>query len=236
MRRTGPDKDTNMQQNVNLHCMHSDRVAMIASESNSPTSSHQQSAANPTPFTPEEVAARKARMNADLIEALKSPCPPGTTPYIIGIGLYTHVEGPPRATLYPDEKPQPQQEFLPVRIPKNGGSRVSQPDELVRNLWEQLEKAVEEEEEIVGKTELGLKELKKRYGGLDPPKNARPPLQYAQQQHDGIQGDVAAPVVITTGAGNMNPPANGRTQSLVGGVTSLAVDNEDVSMGGTEVE
>lgn len=244
--QSGPGKDNNMRHIVNSPHIHSDRAAMIASESDSPTASHQQSApdaptseepsAKFTPLASEEAAARKARMNADLIDAFKTPCPPGTTPYVTGIGLYTHVEGPPRAPLYHGEKPQPQQEFFPVRIPKHSGSRISQLDELVGKLWEQLEKAVEEEEEIVGKTELGLKELKKRYGGLDPPKNSRPPVQYIQQQHDGLQKDTAAQGGTTAGAGNMNPPPYGRIQSLAGGVASLAVRDEDVSMGGAEVE
>jgi hypothetical protein len=124
-----------------------------------------------------------------------------------------------------------------VRIPKHSGSRISQLDELVGKLWEQLEKAVEEEEDIVGKTELGLKELKKRYGGLDPPKNLRPPVQYIeQQQHDGLQKDAAAQGGTTAGAENMNPPPYRRIQSLAGGVASLAVRDEDVRMGGAGVE
>ncbi|KAL1795752.1 hypothetical protein ACET3X_005976 [Alternaria dauci] len=220
---------------------------MVASEYDLPTASHQESApngpatdaspANLTPLTPEEAAARKARMNADLIDAFRSPCPPGTTPYVTGIGLYTHVEGPPQAPLYPGEEPQPQQEFFPVRIPKNSGSRVSPLDELVEKLWEHLVRAVEEEEGIIGKTELGLKELKKRYGGLDPPENSRLPGHHIQQQqHDGLQEDAATQGSTTTGAGNMNPPPNANIQSLAGGVASLAVRNEHVSMRGAEAD
>jgi hypothetical protein len=175
-------------------------------------------------------------MNADLIDAFKSPCPPGATPHVTGIGLYTHVEGPPRALLYPDEKPQLQQEFLPVRIPRSSGSRRSQPEGLVEKLWEQLEKTIEEEEEIIGKTELGLNELRKRYGGLDPPKNSRPPVRFVQYQHDGTQRDTAAQGGTKIDVGNMNPPANDSIQSLAGRSASLVVENEDVDMGGTEVE
>ncbi|KAI4621540.1 hypothetical protein J4E80_003910 [Alternaria sp. BMP 0032] len=223
---------------------------MISSADQAASAAREQNAANPpvfekpptstTPLPPDVAAARKARMNADLIGAFKSTCPPGTTPHITGVGLYTHVEGaPPQSPMYPDENPQPQPEFFPIRIPESRGNESSQPDEEVQKLWNELELAVETEEELIATTELGLKELRKRYRALPPPKNSRSPVQRGQQQSDVTQGDTAAQGGTTTSAGSMSAPSaptKPRGQSLASVMSTLAVGNENTSKGGTEPE
>lgn len=209
MLKAGPGKTTNMLQCAISHYLHPDRAAMTSSADESSSTSRQQSAANapafgkpPTstmPLPSDVAAARKARMNADLIDAFKSTCPPGTTPYITGVGLYTHIEGaPPQSRIYPDENPQPQPEFFPIRIPEGRGNESSQPDEEVQKLWNEFELAIETEEEMIATTELGLKELRKRYRALPPPKDSRSPVQHVQQQPDVTQGDTAAQGGTTT--------------------------------------
>ncbi len=245
--RVHADKDTNLRQSASSYHINPDQPAVMTSASKSPSASRQQSAANAstsetpstsiTPLPPDVAAARKARMNADLINSLKSTCPPGETPYITGVGLYTHVEGPPpRAPLYPGEIPQSQPAFLPVQTPRDGKSRGSQSDEPVTKLWKELKVAVEEEQETARQIELGINVLMKRFGGLPPPKHSQSPVQYLQQQRDGVQGDAEAQASTTTSAANMNAPANGRSQSLAGVMASLTVGNKDVGKAGTEVE
>ncbi|KAI4666188.1 uncharacterized protein J4E88_010483 [Alternaria novae-zelandiae] len=224
---------------------------MISSNDQTSSAAREQNATNPpvfekpptstTPLPPDVAAARKARMNADLIGAFKSTCPPGTTPHITGVGLYTHVEGaPPHSPMYPDENPQPQPEFFPIRIPESRGNESSQPDEEVQKLWNELELAVETEEELIATTELGLKELRKRYRALPPPKNSRSPVQRGQQQQpEAMQGDTSAQGGTTTSAGSMSAPSaptKPRGQSLASVMSTLAVGNENTSKGGTEPE
>ncbi|KAI4706172.1 hypothetical protein J4E89_009226 [Alternaria sp. Ai002NY15] len=223
---------------------------MISSADQTSSAAREQNATNPpvfekaptstTPLPPDVAEARKARMNADLIGAFKSTCPPGTTPYITGVGLYTHVEGaPPQSPMYPDENPQPQPEFFPIRIPEGRGNESSQPDEEVQKLWNELELAVETEEELIATTELGLKELRKRYRALPPPKNSRSPVQRGQQLPDVTQEDTAAQGGTTTSVGSMSAPSaptKPRGQSLASVMSTLAVGNENTSKGGTEPE
>ena len=250
MFKARPEKSINMRQSAISHHLHPDRAAMISSADQSSSAAREQNATNPpvfekpptstTPLPPDVAAARKARMNADLIGAFKSTCPPGTTPYITGIGLYTHVEGaPPQSPMYPDENPQPQPEFFPIRIPEGRGNESSQPDEEVQKLWNELELAVETEEELIATTELGLKELRKRYRALPAPKNSRSPVQRGQRQPDVTQEATAAQGGTTTNAGSMSAssaPANPRSQSLASVMSTLAVGNGNADRGGTEVE
>jgi len=250
MFKARPEKTTNMRQSAISHHLHPDRAAMISSADQSASAAREQNAANPpvfekpptstTPLPPDVAAARKARMNADLIGAFKSTCPPGTTPYTTGVGLYTHVESAlPQSPMYPDENPQPQPKFFPIRIPGGRGNESSQPDEEVQKLWNELELAVETEEELIATTELGLKELRKRYRALPPPKNSRSPVQRGQQQPHMTQGDTAAQGAATKSAGSMSAPSaptKPRGQSLASVMSTLAVGNESAGRGGIDVE
>jgi hypothetical protein len=121
-------------------------------------------------------------MNADLISAFKSPCPPGTTPYITGVGLYTHIEGP---ALPNEQDLPPQPEFLPVRRPAGSEDSGSLIDEDVRKLWSDLCNVIQDEDRVIGKTELGLKELTKRFEGFSVPEGSTTPVQF----ESGKEGD-----------------------------------------------
>jgi hypothetical protein len=189
-----------------------------------------------TPLPPDVADARKARMNADLIDAFKQPCPPDTTPYVTGIGLYTHVEGPLRAPQYSGENPQPEPEFLPIRIPESRRKPSSQPDEAVAKLWKEVEAAVKTEEKAIGTTVPGFNELRKRHGALPPPKNSKSPVDRVQRQTDGMQGATATQNGTTTSVGNMGAPTNLRSHSLSGVLATLAAGNENAGGGSTDAE
>jgi hypothetical protein len=198
------------------------------------------SAARPSlPLPPETTAARKARMNAELISAFKRPCPLDTNPSIKGIGLYTHVEGPAIASPAPLGKDaQLEPEFLPLVNLTGSGALATQMSGERRKVWEELRDAVAEEEVIIGETELGLKELRKRYGGLDAPVSSRGQGKKAvtQQQHTVGSEDGEVTDGATATPGNKNSTTNGRRPSLGPVMASLAVGNGDVAMGGTEPE
>ncbi|KAF1829870.1 hypothetical protein BDW02DRAFT_465412, partial [Decorospora gaudefroyi] len=177
---------------------------------------------------PDVAAVRKARMNADLIRMFKRPCPPETDPTIKGIGLYTHVEGPPKIPLYPHQKYlDPEPEFLPLEKPLGSEGTSSQMSEDVRKLWEEVRDIIQAEEEAIGTTELGLKELKKRYGGFDAPETASVPAQQVVLQ----QQDAAMQEEIAVHDGTTNSPVNGRRPGVNG---SSATGNGDMAMTGTE--
>lgn len=116
------------------------------------------------------VEMRKALMNVDLINALKSTGPSGVQPYITGVGLYTHAEGPSNVTIstqrgFLQSKPR----FLSVSRnfeSKNSGSKLPKK---VHRVWESLRDILKVEEETIGRLELGLEHLKQRYGGLPVP-------------------------------------------------------------------
>jgi hypothetical protein len=124
--------------------MHPERSAMIASASNTATAPR-----STFPLPPDVAAARKKRMNADLVSAMIRPCPPGANPSIKGIGLYTHIEGPARASPDPQGKDtQSEPEFLPFKGPAGNGAMGSQMSEEALKVWEELRDAVEEEEKV----------------------------------------------------------------------------------------
>jgi hypothetical protein len=217
--------------------MHPERSAMIASASNTATAPR-----STFPLPPDVAAARKKRMNADLVSAMIRPCPPGANPSIKGIGLYTHIEGPARASPDPQGKDtQSEPEFLPFKGPAGNGAMGSQMSEEALKVWEELRDAVEEEETIIGKTELGLKELKKRYGGLEVPDTSKPTthsrrILATRSRKVTMAEDGAAQTGTTAAPGNPIATANGRRPSLGAVMATLAAGNGDGATGGTEVE
>jgi hypothetical protein len=131
-------------------------------------------ARNPEPLPPDVAAARKARINQDLIEIFNMPCPPGTIASAQGIGLYTHVLGPPPpAPKYPHEKyKKVDPVFLPIGGPivfKKAGGVGAPIDEAVNNVWKQIEAAVVEEEKHASQGGTAIEHLKERYDALEVP-------------------------------------------------------------------
>jgi hypothetical protein len=159
---------------------------------------------------PDVEEARKARINAQMIELFERPCPPDTTASVQGIGLYTHVAGPPAPPpLFPHMKYLQQTSnpgFLPTGGPKeisNAGALECPVGDDVKRAWRDVKDAVNEEKRHVAFTEKNLDQLKARYGALDAP-----------------DGSAAG-----AGAGQ---PQNGRQGSIDSG------SNRDVVMTGTE--
>ncbi|KAF1944936.1 hypothetical protein EJ02DRAFT_452023 [Clathrospora elynae] len=199
-------------------------------------------AANLTAIPPDVAAVRKTRMNADLISAFKQPCPPGSNSSVKGVGLYTHVEGSPKAPWYPHEKhTQLEPEFLPIDIRTRFGhwGLESKICEDVKKVWEEVRDVVQEEEELVGTTELGLNPLKKRYGGLDVPDSSRPrsgdqELQVALQHQDAAMQEEITVQDRTAQSGNVGESSGARDPPIAVELAQMRRGNQDVVMGGTE--
>ena len=140
-----------------------------------------------TPLPPDVAAVRKQRMNTDLISAFKRHVPPGTTPYVKGVGLYTHIEGFP--SLETPLNPQP--EFFPLCPLPPPGNQIQRsplpPD--IESLWEELCDVIQQEEQIVGQMELGLVELRKRYKGLDVPGGSHAPAREEGKRHATVANE-----------------------------------------------
>ncbi|CAA9963711.1 hypothetical protein PTMSG1_07071 [Pyrenophora teres f. maculata] len=169
---------------------------------------------------PDVAAVRKHRMNTDLINAFKRHVPAGTTPYITGIGLYTHVEGSPS----PEVFLHPQPEFLPLRPAPPPSQRTPLPPE-IQIVWEELWDVMHEEERVIGQMELSLVKLQKRYKGLDVPEGSHAPTW------DGETRDSGAVRQDSMMVGNEKRLIRRQSSSLV---SSLTAGMQDVSMGGME--
>lgn len=153
------------------------RDVTMESPVNPPTISRRSSVANlahtsvSNNIDPTDVAEmRKARMNSDLISAFKSTSYPGIKPYITGVGLYTHIEGPSKLPKSPQEETLPSQpRFVPIQRLAGSEESGSKLPEKVRNVWEDLRDIIKAEEKVVGKFELRLEHLTQRYEGLPVP-------------------------------------------------------------------
>ncbi|KAF7448530.1 hypothetical protein Ptr902_03979 [Pyrenophora tritici-repentis] len=169
---------------------------------------------------PDVAAVRKHRMNGDLINAFKRHVPPGTTPYVTGIGLYTHVEGPPS----PEVFLHPQPEFLPL-FPAPPPSQRTPLSPEIQSVWEELCEVMHEEKQIIGQMELSLVELRKRYEGLDVPEGSHAPTRGGETRVRGLVRQ------DSTTIGNEKGLVRRRSSGLV---SSLTTGMQDVSMTGTE--
>jgi hypothetical protein len=104
-------------------------------------------------------------------------------------------------------------------------------------VWEELRDAVEEEDSIIGKTELGRKELKKRYGGLDVPDTSKPQPRFPlRRRRTAMPENVEARDGTNAASGSTNSIADGRHLLLSAVMATLAAKSRDVAMRGTEVE
>ena len=129
-----------------------------------------------SPLPPDVAAARKHRINSELVVLFKRPCPPNSNPTAKGIGLYTHVEAPAKTPQFPHER---YVKSDPVFLPIGGARRVgrtgilgAQMSDEIRQVWKDLRDAVDEEEKVTGNAGSSAEDLKERYGGLDVPEKA----------------------------------------------------------------
>jgi hypothetical protein len=130
-------------------------------------------------------AARKRRINNDLVTLFRNSCPTNTTASIQGIGLYTHASFP---TLSEEATAQefPPPKFLPIggpdRILKDQSVPEAPISEDVQELWKQVQAVVNEEENCVGESDQSIEQLRERYGALNVPDANEDTTSLAQQQ------------------------------------------------------
>jgi hypothetical protein len=137
-----------------------------------------ETAARPRPLSPEEDAARKTRINNEMVSCFKLPCPVNTNLSIQGIGLYTHVAA------------QTQGNSNPVFLPIGGPKRVAKDEscleapvsEEVDQVWQHVQLAVKDAERQPGQGGMSVDKLKERYGALDAPEQKTITPQQAQVQ------------------------------------------------------
>lgn len=136
----------------------------------------------------EDEDARKSRINSELVQLLQTPSLPGRAASVQGFGVYTHVQ---IKRIDENGRPQDTSEimFLPVggpnKVRKARGESQVPVDDNVRQAWNKVEEAVDEEERLLHERDLDLQKLKERYGGPGVPEHttlARPDAQFQQQQ------------------------------------------------------
>ncbi|RMZ72808.1 hypothetical protein GMOD_00009857 [Pyrenophora seminiperda CCB06] len=169
-----------------------------------------------TPLPPDVAAVRNQRINSDLISAFKRPVPPDTTPYITGVGLYTHIERLPPQDAHAPSPPV----FFPLDPPPPRSQTQRSPlPPAIQNVWEELCAVMKEEEQSIGQMELGLVALKSRYESSDAPERSHPPVE---------EGEVKGAGRVVTA--EKEPELLRRRSS--GFVSGLTAGIRDVSMGG----
>ncbi|KAH7089995.1 hypothetical protein FB567DRAFT_316072 [Paraphoma chrysanthemicola] len=186
-------------------------------------------AAEPEPLPPDVEAARKQRINLDLISALKLPCPSNTTASIQGIGLYTHA-APPAQTSPSKHGQNVNLAPEPVFVPIGGTQRLSRlknavPPRIsneVADLYKKLQQEMHAEEKHFGHGGVSMDKLKERYGGLDVPQEDEAAIAELQPQPE-LQQMLESLRKAVIGQDD-------RRVSLGGGVTG------DIVMGGAEQE
>jgi len=187
------------------------------------------------PLPPDVDAARKARINSELIEVFRRPCPADATPSIQGIGLYTHVAGPPAPALVFPHMKYMQKASNPVFLQIGGPAGISKEGNVleapisddVKRAWKDVQEAVDREKAHLAHTDLDVDSLKERYGALDKNAGAQPKLQpHLQHIMDRMQ-DATMTGIQNTAAGAGQQP-NGRRASGEDGLS------RDVTMGGTD--
>jgi hypothetical protein len=138
-----------------------------------------------TTFLPSDVeAARKERINNELVALFRLPCPAKATASVQGIGSYTHTSATVRSGGTATRGPL-RPEFLPIGGPNRvlkGKDELEAPlSEELQQLWKQIEAAVNEEEKFFGEAGMSEEQLNERYGALKVPHaNAQNQQQWQQ--------------------------------------------------------
>jgi hypothetical protein len=177
---------------------------------------------------PDVEAAHKTRINNDLIKVFRCPCPPNTVPCIQGIGLYTHVTGPPAPPpLFPHMKYTQRSApptFLSIGGPKQivrEGSLEGSISDDVKRAWKDVQEALDKQSQDVAHADMDVDQLKKRYGALEVPSHD---TDLDQPQEKGKQPDGRRP---STGDGLAREVVMGGTDEARRGSTSATWSGND---------
>lgn len=127
------------------------------------------------PLSPDADAPRRARINKDLIEIFRRPCSADARPSMQGIGLYTHVAGPPVTPPQGPHMHYAPRDSNPVFLHVGGPTGMLRESDVllapvgddVNRAWRAVQQAVDKEVEHVAQTDLDMGSLKERYGALD---------------------------------------------------------------------
>lgn len=151
---------------------------------------------NQDPPHSEADAARKKRVNNELLDILKQARQLRAPTSIRGVGLYTHAANLQSSDVT-DAQRSTNATFLPIGGPNREGKKASQPlapiDGEVLKVFKEVRQAVNEEEQhaSIRQSRLTTEQLKERYGGLDPPQasSATVPDSAEQKQVKKIRMD-----------------------------------------------
>ncbi|KAF2633259.1 hypothetical protein BU25DRAFT_405180 [Macroventuria anomochaeta] len=157
------------------------------------------------PLPPDVQAARKARINSDIIKLCSKPIPLYSHPTAHGIGLYTHVAGTKTVARNPHSAFADKRDGEVALLPLGGPKKIvpsklhEPPNKELAAIYKELQDAVKAEEKIwsdmrVAADERGeapndayrmsLDTLKKKYGDVNAP-----PPESAMSQRDSKQQD-----------------------------------------------
>ncbi|KAF2024985.1 hypothetical protein EK21DRAFT_14308, partial [Setomelanomma holmii] len=116
------------------------------------------------------------RVNRELINALKTPCPPNAAASIQGIGLYTHIASQVQtasSSMHETHTKVSDPVFMPIGGPKRLklGTNVVQArvSNEVKEIYERLRQEIDAEEKHQGQGGVSIERLKEQYGGLEVP-------------------------------------------------------------------
>jgi hypothetical protein len=166
------------------------------------------------PLPPDVEAARKDRVNNEMVALFRQPCPAKRTASIQGIGLYTHASGIMLVNGTTTRRPL-RPEFLPIGGPNKilpGKSELAAPlSEELQQSWKQMEATVNEEENLIGEADLNEEQLRERYGAMNAPDKIQKQWQEWMEAVHKMQVSRISGGVATGGTDNEGGVSNRTT-------------------------
>lgn len=170
--------------------VHPERALTLSTRQSKTTATPTESPVPAEPLSPGAEAARKERINQDMMELLNVTTldrrqPPNTKASAQGVGLYTHTSVLGSFDGKNAQRPSPP-EFLPLGGPLgiltlNGMSQEHLSEEMEK-IWKQAEATIIEEEKLVQEASMSEEQLRQRYGTLNVPDLDEAAVAQAQKQ------------------------------------------------------
>jgi hypothetical protein len=161
--------------------------------------------ASAEPLPPDVEAARKDRVNNEMVALFRQPCPAKSTASIQGIGLYTHASATALVNGTTTRRPL-RPEFLPIGGPNKvlpGRNELDAPNSKeLQQSWKLMEATVNEEEKLIGEAGLNEEQLRERYGALNAPDVIQKQWQQWMEAVHKLQVGKIFGGVATGGTGN----------------------------------